>query len=342
MKNVKRYLFIHINQVFYPLFFVLFFISSVILFIKISGLTSVIKITFGELFLLYLYSMPAVIFFTIPVTFFAAGVIALAKLSYDYELVVLFSLGLKPKVIARRLFPVLAGITALLMLLSLGMIPISKELYKTFIEEKRKNASMNIEVSEFGHKFGDWLVFINGKGEQANQFENVVLFSNKSFGKESFLLADQARLVGDEQDIRLELEKGSATIEEKQEVWQIDYETMQIRDPRWQNQDGFTTVFEYWAKAFFGDAKRAKDFCASILTSLFPLVSLPLILCFGIQNPRYGKNRAYFYVILSCMGYYGLTYLASINFPFLGIFIIPIVWILGSTLLYRYHVGRYY
>lgn len=49
-----------------------------------------------ELFTLYLYSVPNILFYTLPISFFIALVIALGKLSSEYELIVITSFGLNP------------------------------------------------------------------------------------------------------------------------------------------------------------------------------------------------------------------------------------------------------
>lgn len=340
--NLRNYIFLNFNQVFFPLFFTLFFISSVILFVKIAGLTSIVQMTFYELFELYYYSMPGVIFFTIPVSFFAGAVIALNKMSYDYEMPVLFSLGMSPGTLIRLFFKLSILVSFLLLIMSLGMVPLSKQLYKSFLEEKQNSANINIRTTEFGQKFGDWMIYINENDEENKKFKDVVMFSPGNFKKESFIMARDAKIVGDELGIRLELSQGKAFLEQNNTLEQINYKTMQIRDMSEGSASDFTGIISHWKKAFEGDAKRAKELCASVLTSLFPILSIFLILAFGIHNPRYQKNRSYFFIILACSIFYGIIYGVSISIPFLGMIVVPILWMGASHYLYRQLVAKYY
>lgn len=342
MANLRNYIFLNFNQVFFPLFFTLFFISSVILFVKIAGLTSIVQITFYELFKLYYYSMPGVIFFTIPVSFFAGAVIALNKMSYDYEMPVLFSLGMSPRTLLRLFFKLSVLVSVLLLIISLGMVPLSKQLYKGFLEEKQNSANINIRTTEFGQKFGDWMIYINENDEENKKFKDVVMFSPTSFQKESFIMAKDAEIIGDELGIRLELSQGKAFLEQNNTLEQINYQTMQIRDMSQGAESDFAGIITHWKEAFEGDNKRAKELCASVLTSLFPFLSVFLILTFGIHNPRYQKNRSYFFIIIACSIFYGITYSASISMPFLGMIIVPVVWFGISYSLYRKFVAKYY
>lgn len=339
MRNVQKYLFHAFNQIFFPLFFVLFFVSSVILFIKVAGLTSIIQVSFLELTKLYLYSMPAVLFFTIPVAFFAAAVVAFAKLSYDYELAVLFSLGLNPIKIAKFFFYLSILASTLLLVLSLALVPLSKELYADFLEYKKNSANINIRASEFGQKFGDWMLYIDeSSGEK---YKNVVMFSKDAFEKEVFIVANEAQIVADG-EIKLELEGGKSFLEGERSIEQIDFEHMELRDSYFDDREPFKGLFEHWSIGFLGDAKRAKEFSISVLTSIFPPVSIYLILVFGILNPRYQKNRSYIYILLVCGLYYALAFYGSIYIPFISLAALPAAWILASYLLYRRRIARYY
>lgn len=342
MANLRQYLFLAFNQIFFPLFFTLFFISSVILFVKIAGLTSIVQMTFFELFQLYFYSMPNVIFFTIPVSFFAACVIALTKLSYDYELPVLFSLGMNPMKIAHILGTLSLLVSLLLLIISLGMVPLSKQQYRQFIEEKQNNANINIRATEFGQKFGDWMLFINETGDDSHNYKDIVLFSNKQFEKESFLIAKDAQITGTPTGITLKLDQGRAFLESNNTIEQIDFEAMKIRDTASGSDEPFYGVVDYWKKAFEGDTKRAKDLCASILFSIFPSICILTALVFGIHNPRYHRNRSYVLIGIAIGVFYTMVYSSSVTVPLLGTFLVPIVWLGGSYWLYRRFVARYY
>src|SRR5574344_2108477 len=159
--------------------------------VKIASLTSIITMNFFELFKLFSYSIPQIIFFTLPITFFISLAITLSKLSSEYELTVITSFGLNPEKILKIFFPITAILTLLLLVVSVGLIPKAKYLSKQFIEIKKKEANFNIKESEFGQKFGDWLIYINGKDE--NVYQEVTLFKSEK-SSENFIVSDQAVL----------------------------------------------------------------------------------------------------------------------------------------------------
>ncbi len=92
--RLSNYLHSQLAISFFPIFLGLSFITSIVFLVKIVSLTSIIKMDFLDLFWLYLYTMPQIIFFTLPVTFFMSLVISVSRLSSEYELAVISSLEL--------------------------------------------------------------------------------------------------------------------------------------------------------------------------------------------------------------------------------------------------------
>lgn len=136
--KLKQYLLSQLSQTFFPIFFGLYFITSIIFLVKIASLTSAITMDFIELLKLYSYVMPTIIFFTLPISFFVSLVITLSKLSSEYELIVITSFGLNPLKIIKIFFPITLVLSIALLIVSLGLIPKSKYLNSTFLEQKKK------------------------------------------------------------------------------------------------------------------------------------------------------------------------------------------------------------
>ncbi|WP_416825092.1 LptF/LptG family permease, partial [Helicobacter ganmani] len=132
--RIKNFLFHSFAQIFFPIFLVLFFIASVVIFIRIASVTFVIKISFFELLSLYFYTLPTMIFFVIPLSFFIACVLGLSRLSFDYELPVLFALGMNPQVIIKIFLPIALLASFSLLILSLVLTPLSDVAYRQFLE----------------------------------------------------------------------------------------------------------------------------------------------------------------------------------------------------------------
>jgi lipopolysaccharide export system permease protein len=158
--KLKQYLYSQLAITFFPIFLGLYFITSIVFLVKIASLTSIITINFIELFTLYAYVIPQILFYTMPISFFISLVITLSKLSSEYELTVITSFGLNPVKILKIFLPLTLVLSAALLVISVGLIPKTKFLTKQFLDAKTKEANFNIKASEFGQKFGDWLIYI--------------------------------------------------------------------------------------------------------------------------------------------------------------------------------------
>lgn len=336
----KRYLFNSIAQIFFPFFLVLFFIASVVLLISIAGITLVVKMNFVDLMIVFLYLLPGTIFFIIPMTFFASCVLGLSRLAYDYELLVFFSLGVSPKKILRFFIPISFLITFVLLAFSLALIPLSKSAYSDFIAEKRTKIDVNVRPGEFGQKLGDWLVYIDGA--DGNNYEGLVLFSGVDLGQESFVVAQKGKVENLEGVFKMSLENGDAYFAKDQEIKKINFKEMAIQSELKKINLSSYDLWDYWESAFNGKKSQARRFAQAILTSLFPLASLFLIPLFGIANPRFQKNLSYVYVLASIVVYFGLVHILSENAPFLGIFLMPIVFLCFSYYFYRKKILEVY
>ena len=189
--RLNNYLHSQFAVTFFPIFLGLFFITSMVFLVKIASLTSIITMNFFELFKLFSYSIPQIIFFTLPITFFISLAITLSKLSSEYELTVITSFGLNPEKILKIFFPITAILTLLLLVVSVGLIPKAKYLSKQFIEIKKKEANFNIKESEFGQKFGDWLIYIDGK--ENNIFKDLKLLQSDK-DRDQFVISKEAVL----------------------------------------------------------------------------------------------------------------------------------------------------
>ena len=339
--SVRYYLFLSFAKLFFVFFIILFFISSMVVLIGIAGVTFVVKISFGELLYLYLYSLPNSIFFILPITFFATAVLSLSKLSYDYELLVFFSLGISPNSILKVFLPISVLISMTLLVFSLAIVPLSNSAYRNFIDEKKTNIDVNIKPGEFGQQLGNWLIYVDNVKDR--EYQNLVLFSKNGLEFESFILANKGNAKNAFGVFEMDLHNGIAYIADSDNFKKIIFENMIVRsklgEPRLRSYD----LFDYWSKAFDGSSKKLSQlFSQSILISLFPLFSIALLPLFGIANPRFHRNFSYLYIIVSILIFYTFTYIISNNIPLIGIIPFLFAWSVVSYLLYKRFILRYY
>lgn len=337
--KLNHYLYSQLAITFFPIFLGLFFITSIVFLVKIASLTSIITMDFFELFTLYAYVIPQITFYTMPISFFISLVITLAKLASEYELTVITSFGLNPVRILKVFLPLTLLLSALLLVVSVGLIPKTKFLTKQFLDVKKKEANFNIKASEFGQKFGDWLIYISGKEDKV--YEEVKLFKT-DIKNDQFIVSQTAVLENDKGALSFKLQNGKAFIMDEKELNQIDFESMYINDSIADSKIGiFTNSYEYW-KNNIEKNTDVDDLTFFILTSLFPLLSLFLVITFGYFNPRYEKNRAVFYSLTAVVLYYVLIKSIGDKILLHALYVIPTIWLIATYILYSKTIKKEY
>ena len=304
MPNASRYLLRSFSTLFFSIFVPIIAIGSLILFVRIAKLTEVTQMSFAEMVTMYGYFLPTILFYTLPIVFFAALTLTMVKLSNDFETIVLFSFGISPARILRFFAPITLLTVLLLLLLSLALVPITKQLIKSFVSYKSVHAVLNIEASEFGQKFGPWLVFLEKKNPETGTLHNIVLYDASHPGEEQILMARTGRFINERGALGLQLENGVAYRLTKEKIDQIDFNVMKIYDTSSHEPFTYRNIAEYWLTAF-SDRKRLKDFIIFLSVSLFPLVTLFWALALGILQPRYDRNYAYIGILGVTALYYG-------------------------------------
>ena len=329
--RLSNYLHSQLAISFFPIFLGLFFITSVVFLVKIVSLTSVIKMNFIELFSLYLYTVPQILLFTLPISYFLSLVISISKLSSEYEMTVITSFGVGPLNIVKKLLPITLLISIALLVITLGLIPKAKYLMNSFIEYKKNEANFNIKESEFGQKFGDWLIFIEKKED--NIYKNVKLFKKEN-NKEELIVSETAILENNKGNLTFKLFNGKIFIIDDSELNEIGFETMYINEIV-NNQQilVFSTSLNYWILSLEYNLDN-DSFVFFILTSIFPLISLFLVIVFSYFNPRYEKNRAVAYSVLAVVIYFVLIKYIGERLFLHSLYIIPTIWIVASYILY--------
>ncbi len=292
-----------------------------------------------ELFTLYLYSVPNILFYTLPISFFIALVIALGKLSSEYELIVITSFGLNPTRILKIFFPITLILSISLIIVSLGLIPKTKFLTSEMLDFKKREANFNIKSSEYGQKFGDWMSYIDNKTDKV--YDEVKLFKTKD-NTDEFIISKNATLNNINSQLSFELTNGKLFNIKEHEINQVDFKTMLINESiANRSYEQFINSFDYWSESIKREFQLDK-FAFYILISIFPLISLFLVIAFGYYNPRYEKNRSVALSVLSIVIYYVLTDYTVKNVFLHALYIIPLVWAVGCYIVYKKKIQRVY
>ena len=349
MYKLRNYITKNLTLLFLSIFLPLFAIASMIFLIKLATYTAVIQLSLWEMTMLYIFVLPELLFYTLPISFFVAATLTLFKLSNDNEIIVLFSLGIHPKFILRTFSKQAVLLSALLGFNFFVIFPHAKVLSSNFVSYKKSEAKFNLSASEFGHSFGSWLLYI-GKDNEDGSYGDVFLF-NKDENEEILISAKRAEVINQEGVLRLKLTDGEGYNYSKEKFSQIDFTTMYINDTLKTMIIDYATPLEYW-KAMNDDPskyshpykrllvqktneRRREMFIINTLITLFPLISLFLVASMGIVHIRHQKARVYLYLFISIVLYYG----ASLGLQkLLAFYTIPVVlftWLGVTYYLYK-------
>ena len=318
---------------FFSMFLPLFAIASVIFMIKLAAYTAYIQLTFFEMFKLYSFVLPELFFYTLPITFFVAAALALFRLSTDNEMVIVFSLGIKPSYLIKVLLVPALTLTLLLMFNFFFLFPHAKTLSINFMKHKKSEAKFNLSASEFGHNFGSWLLYI-GKDNKDNTFGDVVLF-HKDKKEEIVIGAEKATVDNTGGVLRLELETGKGYSYTVDTLTQMRFETLFINNIMTTDQRKYLNAYDYWFNNEPSLQKiHTKKFISDLLLSLFPLLSLFMVLAIGVAHVRHQKAYIYLFLFASIVFYYG-TSIGLVGS--LGYYTIPVVIFSWLGLSYPYY-----
>ena len=334
MGRVNHYLLKHFSSLFASLFFTLFFITSVVFFIKIASITAVIKISFYELGLLYVYLLPNILIYTLPITFFIALSISLFNLSKENETIVLFTLGYVPNKIA-RLFIIVSSLLSLLLIVNiLVLIPTAKQLNANFLDYKRAEAKFNIKATEFGQKFSDWLVYID-KSDEKDSYSGVVMYQEETpHNTEKIITAKSADINNKNGVLKLKLDDGKAFEISPEKIEQVNFKEMYIKTEPKDRVSKVQDIVSYWKLALKNE-KRAYDLAFFLLIALFPVATVLFAISIGIVTYRYERSGIYLSMVAVIFGYLapGIILVQYANLP--AVLVVFLTSIIGSYMYYR-------
>jgi len=288
MNLLEKYFFSIFSATFFPIFLTLYIVTSIIFLVKIASLTSIIQMNFVELLQFYSYSIPHILFYTLPISYFIGLALSVAKLSKEDELIVITSFGLNPTKIVKIFFPITVMVSILLLVTSLGLRPKADYLRSAFLNIKKQESQFNIKASEYGQQIGSWLIYVDKEKEQ--RFQDITLLQLEK-DKDTFISANYAFMENKINSLNLNLIDGkSFTISTN--IQQVDFEKMILNHTtsKAQNIESLNDIVLYWSdrKTNLG---KSEDFSFRILVSLFPLLSLFFILFLGFFNPRYSSGK---------------------------------------------------
>ena len=339
MVKVKQYISSNFVKSFLTIFLPFFLIISLVYLVKISALTAKIQITFLELLKLYSYSVPDIIFYTLPLSFIAALANVLVKLSQDNELIALYALGLNANQLLRRLLLMSLLFSLLLSAISFLAMPLSKQLYKSFKEEKKAEAKLNIIPGELGQKFGNYYIYVKEKNDDI--FIDMVVYNRTDKSNEQFFAAQTGKLNNQPSVTSLKLNDGYGYTYSDVQLQQAQYKSVEVFDSVKKVPYKFEDIIEHWSQAAT-DEKRMHRVLFFTFVSLIPILALYLVASYTMINPRYQSNRSFLVIFTTSLFLYLIaSALEKWGTPLILVASIITVAVAGQ-LIFRKRVSRYF
>ncbi len=325
MVDIRSYLTTHFAKGFFTIFLPFFLIISLVYLVKISALTAQIKITFFELLKLFSYSVPDIVFYTIPLSFVAALTNVLLRLSSDNELIALYALGFPSKKLLRTLFIIAALFSIFLLVISFFAMPTSKQLYKSFKQEKRSEAQFNIIPGKLGQKFGEYYIYVKSQDDNGT-YHDLVIYNRTDMSNEQFFASKYGRSQKTDGVSSLLLNDGYGYTYAKEKLQEARYMSLEVFDTKRAKPFRFEDIVAYWSRAKT-ETSIMHRMLFFIFISLMPILSVLIISAFSLINPRYQNAHSFlitfsvaflFYMTASFLERWG-------NFFWLGVAIVAAV-----------------
>ena len=274
-----------------------------------------------------------------PVSVFISLVLTLSKLSSEYELIVITSFGLNPIKILKLIFPTILLSTILLLLLSLVLMPKVEYMNDTFLQNKKTEAQFNIKASEYGQAFGKWLIYVSE--ENKGKYKDIVLFQQEK-EKDTFIISKKAKMNNNGSTLSLNLDTGKA-LSISENINQVNFDKMVINNKlkSSKNINTIDDLITYWKDISIKKSKES-EFSFAILSSIFPLLSVLLIIYLGYYNPRYEKNYSTILAITLSTVFLILAHRLSKELGMITLAIIPSLWVVISLFIYKFKVKPHY
>lgn len=337
--KVSTYISSNFVKSFLTIFLPFFIIISLVYLVKIAALTSKIQITFAELLKLFSYSVPDIIFYTLPLSFIAALATVLVKLSQDNELIALYALGLKAHKVLRSLVILAVLFSLLLASISFLAMPLSKQFYQSFKADKKSEAKLNIIAGELGQKFGEYYIYVKNKKEDI--LNDVVIYNRTEKNSEQFFASHTGKLHHHQAVSSLQLNDGYGYTYTPLKLQQAKYKSLEIYDGVQKKPYSFVDIVTYWGRAS-SEARIMHRVLFFVFVSLIPLLSIYLVASFTMINPRYQEDRSFFVMFIISLSLYLIaSSLEKWGTALLLILSIFTTMLLGYTL-FKIRVAKYF
>jgi LPS export ABC transporter permease LptF/LPS export ABC transporter permease LptG len=162
--------------------------------------------SWGTLGILFLCTLPGIFSFTLPIGVLVGVLIALGRMSADSELIAMSALGLGRRRLLLPIGALAVGATLITFCMTLWLGPLSVRTYRTLEDQLRAGqASFQVAPRVFDERFPRMVLYVNDIDSSATNWKGVFLAGTDSKDVSRLTLAEQAIVIADRREGKLEL-----------------------------------------------------------------------------------------------------------------------------------------
>lgn len=281
----------------------------------------------GAAGLLFLYSLPALLAYTLPIAVLTGTIVAFGRLTADSEAVALRAAGLPVRQMLRA--PLALGLAAGLFLLSLNLwlTPLARTGQQQLLNQATRvtNLAKMVKPRVFYDRIPGVLLYTDAVDRTHDRYTGVILYQRPSPEKDILTVSEWAQVVdsGEAGELQFLMGPGETTFfdranPEKVQVSRFSEQALTVvpaRPPEGAaGKDLYSlTVLELLGRLAsppsdaVGPLERSswryelhRRFAAAAAVLLFALLGVPL----GLGNSRGGKGAAFTLSLLAVLGYW--------------------------------------
>jgi len=323
-KIISKYIFKETSGVFFIILFVLTFVLVMGNILQIMDLYVNKGIRFFSILKLFLYLLPSLLVFTVPISLLIAVLIAMGRFSADNEHTALRSSGLS---LLQIYYPI--GVASLIAFIftfvfSYYLVPHSYASTKQVLFEiALQNASVGIKEKVFNDDFKDLLLYADRISSDSHYMEGVLVSDNRIADQPNTILARRASLISNRKlrIIKISLEDGSihTVTPDFKNYRRIDFDRYDINldlsqiintaryASKTKDEMSLKELIQKAKATDIQDANRRemlieanKRFAVPVSCLIFGIIALPL----GIRSHRAVKSRGFAIGILVASSYF--------------------------------------
>ncbi len=171
--------------------------------------------SWGTLAILFACTLPGILSFTLPIGVLVGVLIALGRMSADSELIAMSALGLGRRRLLVPIGVLAVGATLITLSMTLWLGPLSVRTYRTLEEQLRAGqASFQVAPRVFDERFPRVVLYVNDIDSSATNWQGVFLAATDSKDVSRLTLAEQAIVIADRKEGKLELHLRNGSVHE--------------------------------------------------------------------------------------------------------------------------------